>query len=135
MFAALRSGLWTRTVSTASNGAARFASTTAVEAPLSERQYLKVTLTRSLIGLTKKTNRIALALGLRKRGRYTIVPATPGTVGTIVHLKEVVQVKRATAEEVDIYQRTGAHHVRNPAPRGFRVVGNVLEEQKKLAGL
>ncbi|KAI9596068.1 hypothetical protein BDF19DRAFT_333563, partial [Syncephalis fuscata] len=92
----------------------------------------KITLARSLIGLNRKLYRVAYGLGLTKRGRTVFQRVTPGVAGSVLRLKEVVQIEHATPEDVTAYEK--AHKPRRPktpASPGFKVVGNILEIQKE----
>jgi ribosomal protein L30 len=59
----------------------------------SPSSLLRVKLSRGLIGLPAKVGEHALALGLRKTHQKVYLPATPSTVGNILKLKELVQVR------------------------------------------
>jgi ribosomal protein L30 len=54
--------------------------------------YFRITLIRSSIGLTKKTQGVLAALGLRKRMRTVFHPVTPDVAGQIMKVKELVAV-------------------------------------------
>ncbi|KAI8053840.1 50S ribosomal protein L30, partial [Syncephalis plumigaleata] len=58
--------------------------------------YIKITMTRSLIGLNRKLYRVAHGLGLTKRGRSVFQPVTPGVAGSVLRLKEIVKIEHAT---------------------------------------
>jgi large subunit ribosomal protein L30 len=100
-----------------------------VEAP--PEPHIKITLTRSLIGLPEKLHRVALGIGLRKRGRSVYKRVTPGVVGSVLKLKEVVSVERVPDHLARVLATLDRPRVLKPrTPPGFTVVGNVLEQQK-----
>ncbi|AMD20293.1 HDL451Wp [Eremothecium sinecaudum] len=65
--------------------------------------FFKVTLSRSTIGMPKKTRSIVKSLGLGKRGSIVYQPVSEPIVGAIAKVKELVTVevteKALTKEE------------------------------------
>lgn len=55
--------------------------------------YFRITLMRSGIGLTKKTQGVLHALGLRKRMKTVFHPVTSEVAGQIMKVKELVAVQ------------------------------------------
>ncbi|KAH7419789.1 ribosomal protein L30p/L7e-domain-containing protein [Cadophora sp. MPI-SDFR-AT-0126] len=55
--------------------------------------YFRITLMRSGIGLTKRTQGVLKALGLRKRMKTVFYPVTPEVAGQIMKVKELVSVR------------------------------------------
>ncbi|KAG9232183.1 hypothetical protein BJ875DRAFT_467540 [Amylocarpus encephaloides] len=55
--------------------------------------YFRITLQRSGIGLTKRTQGVLKALGLRHRMATVFYPVTPEVAGQIMKVKELVSVQ------------------------------------------
>ncbi|KAH6712946.1 ribosomal protein L30p/L7e-domain-containing protein [Leptodontidium sp. 2 PMI_412] len=55
--------------------------------------YFRITLMRSGIGLTKRTQGVLKALGLRQRMKTVFYPVTPEVAGQIMKVKELVSVR------------------------------------------
>ncbi len=55
--------------------------------------YFRITLLRSGIGLTKRTQGVLKALGLRHRMKTVFYPVTPEVAGQIMKVKELVSVR------------------------------------------
>ncbi|RDL39256.1 putative 50S ribosomal protein L30 [Venustampulla echinocandica] len=55
--------------------------------------YFRITLLRSGIGLTKRTQGVLKALGLRHRMTTVFYPVTPEVAGQIMRVKELVSVE------------------------------------------
>lgn len=62
----------------------------------SASSYFRITLTRSAIGLPKRSSGVLRALGLKKRMTTVFYPVTPMIAGQIMRVKELISV-----EEVD----------------------------------
>ena len=108
-------------------------------APLS--QHNKCTLRRSAIGLPRRTGRVVEALGLRKRLQSVYHAQTPVIAGMILAIKELVHVENVrqlaptSEQEEPIWVNEEGHVVdagraARKAPRGFKVVGNLMDEQR-----
>ncbi|KAK6583069.1 hypothetical protein PZA11_004145 [Diplocarpon coronariae] len=54
--------------------------------------YFRITLTRSGIGLTKRTQGVLKALGLRTRMKTVFHPVSPEVAGQIMKVKELISV-------------------------------------------
>lgn len=54
--------------------------------------FFRITLLRSGIGLTKRTNGVLRALGLRKRMKTVFLPVSPEIAGQVMKVKELVSV-------------------------------------------
>ncbi|RKP08398.1 hypothetical protein THASP1DRAFT_29803 [Thamnocephalis sphaerospora] len=123
-----------RMSSTASNAAAAAAAAaveTAAKTEAAPAPLLKITLKRSLIGLHPKLHRTAQGIGLRKRGRSVYQRASPGVVGSVLRLKEVARVERVPDRLARALEKVEKPRVlRQAAPLGFKIVSNVLEQQK-----
>jgi ribosomal protein L30/L7E len=99
---------------------------------LTTKAYIKITMTRSLIGLNRKLYRVAHGLGLTKRGRSVFQPVTSGVAGSVLRLKEIVKIEHATKEQMKAYEKANKpRHTRIPASPGYKVIGNILEMQKE----
>lgn len=108
--------------------------------------HYRITLRRSAIGLPKHAGRVLKALGLRRRLQSVYHRHTPSVAGAILAVKELVHVENvrrlaegeagdeaadrnaiwvnAQGEVVDAGRRS------RKAPRGFRVVGNLINEAR-----
>ena len=115
-----------------------FHSTTSVRAPTS---HYRITLLRSAIGLPRRTGRVVEALGLRKRLQSVYHAQTPVIAGMILAIKELVHVENVrqlaptSEQEEPIWVNEEGHVVdagraARKAPRGFKVVGNLMDEQR-----
>jgi len=62
-------------------------------AAITARNYFRITLLRSAIGLPKKTSGILAALGLHKRMRTVYHPVSPDVAGQVFAVKELVDVQ------------------------------------------
>ncbi|KAL4399611.1 large ribosomal subunit protein [Malassezia pachydermatis] len=104
--------------------------------------HYRITLRRSTIGLPERTSRIVEALGLHKRLQSVFHRQTPTTAGMILAVKELVHV-----ENVRLLQPAGdesaspiwvnangevvdAGRISRKAPRGFKIVGNLIDETR-----
>ncbi|KAG9248182.1 hypothetical protein BJ878DRAFT_413307 [Calycina marina] len=71
--------------------------------------FFRITLTRSGIGLPKRTQGVLKALGLRTRMKTVFYPVTPEVAGQIMRVKELVTVmevdKALTKEELRAERR------------------------------
>ncbi|KAN0066565.1 hypothetical protein ACQY0O_000659 [Thecaphora frezii] len=128
----------------------RFESTSATAASASETSKLapthyRITLRRSGIGMPEKTNRILSSLGLKKRLQSIYRPIGPEMAGAILAVKELVhvdnvrrldtpdQAKLDDAEAVWVNEAgevVDAGKTSRKAPRGYRVVGNLVNEAR-----
>ncbi|TAQ83670.1 hypothetical protein B7494_g8007 [Chlorociboria aeruginascens] len=74
--------------------------------------YFRITLMRSGIGLTKRTQGVLKALGLRRRMKTVFYPVSPEVAGQIMKVKELVHVqeveKAMTKEEMREERRPDA---------------------------
>lgn len=72
--------------------------------------FYKITLVRSLIGTPKATRTIVKTLGLGKRGSTVYRRATPAIAGSILRVKELVDVQLSetslTKEEQRILRKS-----------------------------
>ena len=55
--------------------------------------YFRITLTRSGIGMPKRTQGVLMALGLRRRMKTVFHPVSPEVAGQIMRIKELVHVE------------------------------------------
>lgn len=108
--------------------------------------HYRVTLRRSAIGLPKQAGRVLEALGLHKRLQSVFHRQHPGIAGSILAVKELVHVENVRAltspddedpmtslDTVWVNERgevVDAGRVARKAPKGFRVVGNLVNEQR-----
>lgn len=71
--------------------------------------YFRITLLRSGIGLTKRTQGVLKALGLRHRMTTVFYPVSPEVAGQIMKVKELVSVREVdrplTKEELKAERR------------------------------
>lgn len=71
--------------------------------------FFRITLTRSGIGMPKRTQGVLKALGLRHRMATVFYPVTPEVAGQIMRVKELVTVqevdKALTKEELRAERR------------------------------
>ncbi|KAL2071474.1 hypothetical protein VTL71DRAFT_12709 [Oculimacula yallundae] len=84
--------------------------------------YFRITLMRSGIGLTKRTQGVLKALGLRTRMKTVFYPVTPEVAGQIMKVKELVSVrevdKALTAQELKAERRPDpGFYMEKAAPR------------------
>jgi large subunit ribosomal protein L30 len=78
--------------------------------------FFRITLTRSSIGLPRRTSGVLKALGLRYRMQTVFYPVTPEVAGQIMKVKELVSVR-----EVDkALTREELREERSPDP-GFYI--------------
>ncbi|WFD32854.1 hypothetical protein MSPP1_003905 [Malassezia sp. CBS 17886] len=108
--------------------------------------HYRVTLRRSAIGLPRRTGRVLEALGLRRRLQSVYHEQNAAIAGAILAVKELVHVDNvrrldqvsveadadtiwvnAEGEVVDAGRRS------RKAPRGFRIVGNLVDEERNAA--
>ena len=103
--------------------------------------HYRITLLRSAIGLPRRTGRVVEALGLRKRLQSVYHAQTPVIAGMILAIKELVHVENVrqlaptSEQEEPIWVNEEGHVVdagraARKAPRGFKVVGNLMDEQR-----
>lgn len=84
--------------------------------------YFRITLTRSGIGLTKRTQGVLKALGLRHRMKTVFYPVTPEVAGQIMKVKELVTVREVdrplTKEELkDERKPDTGYYIESAVPR------------------
>lgn len=108
--------------------------------------HYRVTLRRSTIGLPERTQRVVEALGLHKRLHSVYHRQTPTIAGMVLAIKELVHVENvrpmvpggsdeaaepiwvnAAGEVVDAGRRA------RKAPKGFKIVGNLVDEKRDAA--
>lgn len=123
--------------------------------------HFRITLRRSAIGLPSKTERIVKALGLKKRLSTVYHEQTSSIAGSILALKEIVHVDNVRRLDPpvgrfapEMQEAIRAWHASIPdedavwvdaqgdvvdwgreakrAPRGYRVVGNLISEERDL---
>ncbi|CAO1633331.1 unnamed protein product [Sympodiomycopsis kandeliae] len=117
--------------------------------------HYRITLRRSAIGLPSKTERIIKALGLKKRLSTVYHPHSSTVAGSILALKELIHVdnvKRLSppvglaSEEISAWHESISDEEAiwvdangdvvdwgreaKKAPRGYRVVGNLISEER-----
>lgn len=107
-----------------------------------ETTHYRVTLRRSAIGLPERKGRVLEALGLHKRLQSVYQAHSQTAAGNILAVKELVHVENvrqisdsrgeriwvnAKGEVVD-----AGRHLRK-APRGYRIVGNLLDKERDKA--
>ncbi|WFD34280.1 hypothetical protein MCUN1_001117 [Malassezia cuniculi] len=107
-----------------------------------ETTHYRVTLRRSAIGLPERKSRILEALGLHKRLQSVYQAHSQTAAGNILAVKELVHVENvrllqdsnegkiwvnAKGEVVDAGRRM------LKAPRGYKIVGNVLDVERDRA--
>lgn len=110
--------------------------------------HYRITLRRSAIGLPSRTGRIIEALGLHKRLQSVYHAQTPTIAGMVLAVKELVHVENVRAigtphgakDIEDAFQEcmwvnekghiVDAGRVARKAPRGFKVVGNLVDEER-----
>ena len=107
--------------------------------------HYRVTLRRSAIGLPKQTGRVLESLGLHKRLQSVYQPQNPATAGAILAVKELVHVENVRALSPEVAESldpsatvwvnakgevVDAGRVAYKAPKGFRVVGNLINEER-----
>ncbi|WFD28884.1 hypothetical protein MNAN1_003899 [Malassezia nana] len=110
--------------------------------------HYRITLRRSAIGLPKRTGRIVEALGLRKRLQSVYHQQSPTIAGMVLAIKELVHVENvrqlelpATAgqdQTLPVWvnkegEVVDAGRLGRKAPRGFKVVGNLVNEERDAA--
>ncbi|KAH8687540.1 ribosomal protein L30p/L7e-domain-containing protein [Tricladium varicosporioides] len=84
--------------------------------------FFRITLVRSGIGLTKRTQGVLKALGLRHRMTTVFYPVTSEVAGQIMKVKELVEVqevdKPLTRAELRAERRPDpGFYLERPAPR------------------
>lgn len=71
--------------------------------------FFRITLTRSAIGLPRRTTDVLKALGLKKRMNTVFYPVSPSVAGQIMKVKELVEVQevdqRLTKQEVRLQRK------------------------------
>lgn len=107
--------------------------------------HFRVTLRRSAIGLPKHAGRVLESLGLHKRLQSVYHRQSPDAAGAILAVKELVHVENVralSAEGEDPVasldtvwvnangEVVDAGRVAFKAPKGFRVVGNLVNEER-----
>ena len=108
---------------------------------LAPTSHYRITLRRSAIGLPRRTGRVIKALGFRRRLQSVYHAQTPVIAGMILAVKELVHVENVrqlepTAEQQEPVWVNAEGHVvdagrtARKAPRGFKVVGNLIDEQR-----
>ncbi|KAI0993005.1 hypothetical protein K3495_g15179 [Podosphaera aphanis] len=86
--------------------------------------YFRITLTRSGIGLPKRTRAVLNALGLRKRMKTVFQPVSADAAGQIMKVKELVSIK-----EVDkALTKNELKAERTPDP-GFYIESRMPKQQ------
>lgn len=103
---------------------------------------------RSAIGLPKHTGRVIEALGLRKRLQSVYHRQSPDIAGMVLAVKELVHVEnvRLMESSSDLVDEVAnpvwvnaqgevadAGRLSRKAPRGFKIVGNLTDEQRDAA--
>lgn len=104
--------------------------------------HYRITMRRSAIGLHRRQSRVLEALGLHKRLQSVYQAHSQMAAGQILAVKELVHVENvrlvhgseneqmwvnAKGEVVD------AGRPMRKAPRGYRIVGNVLDDERNEA--
>ncbi|TVY49605.1 54S ribosomal protein L33, mitochondrial [Lachnellula occidentalis] len=89
--------------------------------------YFRITLTRSGIGMPKRTQGVLKALGLRHRMATVFYPVTPEVAGQIMRVKELVSVqevdKALTKSEVRAERRPDpGFYLESATPRSDEAV-------------
>lgn len=84
--------------------------------------FFRITLTRSGIGLPRRTRGVLEALGLRYRMQTVFYPVTPDVAGQIMKVKELVSVrevdKALTKEELKEERRPDpGYYIESAVPR------------------
>lgn len=82
-------------------------------------RFLKVKMTRSLIGLPQKHTLWAKQLGLARQFQTVYVPINPMTVGSALKLKELTRVKIVQSKP---------KRINHAYPKGYEVIGSLLQE-------
>ncbi|KAJ1498786.1 39S ribosomal protein L33, mitochondrial [Coelomomyces lativittatus] len=91
--------------------------------------YFRVTLHRSTIGLSQKTRLIVKSLKLGKRMTTSYLPQTPAIAGSILKIKELVQVENVILEK-GVTPKLALRNeklARKPF-LGYEVIGNALQK-------
>ncbi|ORX44580.1 hypothetical protein DM01DRAFT_1312346 [Hesseltinella vesiculosa] len=86
----------------------------------SASKYYKITLRRSPIGLSKDHRASAQTLGLFKLHQTSYQPANASTAGTILKLKELLQVENV--DSIPTKEQLQA----NKPDRGYQVIGKKI---------
>lgn len=120
----------------------------AMSTAASPTTHYRITLRRSAIGLPKRTGRIVEALGLRKRLQSVYHQQSPTIAGMVLAIKELVHVEnvrqlelpgtanQAQPELIWVNQDgevVDAGRLARKAPKGFKVVGNLVNEERDAA--
>ncbi|EPQ31853.1 uncharacterized protein PFL1_00052 [Pseudozyma flocculosa PF-1] len=107
--------------------------------------HYRITLRRSGIGMPAKTNRILSSLGLTKRLQSVYRPIGPEMAGAILAVKELLHVdnvrrldtpeQQALTDEEAVWVNAAGEVVdagksSRKAPRGYRVVGSLVDEAR-----
>ena len=110
--------------------------------------HYRITLRRSAIGLPKHTGRVIEALGLRRRLQSVYHRQSPDIAGMVLAVKELVHVEnvRLMESSSDLVDEVAnpvwvnaqgevvdAGRLSRKAPRGFKIVGNLTDEQRDAA--
>lgn len=110
--------------------------------------HYRITLRRSAIGLPKRTGRIVEALGLRKRLQSVYHQQSPMIAGMVLAIKELVHVENVRQLQLPAAagqdqtlpvwvnqdgEVVDAGRLSRKAPRGFKVVGNLVNEERDAA--
>ncbi|WFD21243.1 hypothetical protein MCAP1_003504 [Malassezia caprae] len=120
----------------------------AMSTEASPTTHYRITLRRSAIGLPKRTGRIVEALGLRKRLQSVYHMQSPTIAGMVLAIKELVHVEnvrqlelpavadQAQTEPIWVNENgevVDAGRLARKAPKGFKVVGNLVNEERDAA--
>lgn len=104
--------------------------------------HYRITLRRSAIGLPERKSRVLEALGLHKRLQSVYQAHSQTAAGNILAVKELVHVENVrllnSSDDEQIWVNSkgevvdAGRHLRK-APRGYRIVGNLLDEERDRA--
>lgn len=101
--------------------------------------HYRITLRRSAIGLPERKSRVLEALGLHKRLQSVYQAHSPTAAGNILAVKEIVHVENVRLVHDSENERmwvnargevVDAGRPMRKAPRGYRIVGNLLDEER-----
>lgn len=139
----LLSGLMLRTSRSSSFMTVRWSSSASAATT-----HFRVTLRRSAIGLPEHSNRVLQSLGLRRRMQSVYHEQSPTIAGMILAVKEIIHVENVRqavqppgpegSASVPIWVNAAgevvdAGRIARKAPRGFKVVGNLVNEERNEA--
>ncbi|PKI82689.1 hypothetical protein MVES1_003885 [Malassezia vespertilionis] len=109
--------------------------------------HFRVTLRRSAIGLPKRSAQILEALGLHRRLQSVYHAQTPSIAGAILGVKELIHVENVRPVVPSVDATTSLNTVwvnaqgevvdagrqARKAPKGFRIIGNLVKEERDAA--